>query len=134
MVAFVEWEKFLKELKEVWNNSQEANRLREDYLGMIRCCCACFQSPPSNNTKSFFAVASDPGQHPSLTPDDDVFRHLATIYAQNHPTMHKGAVCRDSSFPGGIVNGAAWYSFSGIKNTPLFIAFIIKLLTPRWNV
>lgn len=27
--------------------------------------------------------------------------------------MHKGIACRDTTFPGGIVNGAAWYSFDG---------------------
>lgn len=55
---------------------------------------------------------------PNLTPDNDVFRYLATAYANLHPTMHHGK----PSCPGpnvqeeflhGIVNGAARKSLSG---------------------
>lgn len=67
-------------------------------------------------------------QHPSLTPDDDVFKHLATIYAQNHPRMHNGTECHDTSFPGGIVNGAAWYSFDGIKELTISTLFFLIYL------
>ncbi|XP_054258400.1 carboxypeptidase M-like isoform X2 [Macrosteles quadrilineatus] len=51
----------------------------------------------------------------SLTPDDDVFKHLARVYAQKHPTMHKGRACPGTKvvFPGGITNGAAWYPLTG---------------------
>ncbi|XP_045474110.1 carboxypeptidase D-like isoform X2 [Harmonia axyridis] len=57
---------------------------------------------------------SKPINPPSLTPDDDVFRHLATVYANNHLTMHKGVICDNGKkFKGGITNGAAWYPFSG---------------------
>ncbi|KAK9873380.1 hypothetical protein WA026_022185 [Henosepilachna vigintioctopunctata] len=57
---------------------------------------------------------SHPINPPSITPDDDVFKHLATVYAQNHLTMHKGIVCDDGKkFTNGITNGAAWYMFSG---------------------
>lgn len=51
----------------------------------------------------------------SLSPDDDVFKHLASTYANNHLTMHKGRPCKDDAqgFPGGITNGAAWYSVTG---------------------
>ncbi|RZB41385.1 carboxypeptidase D-like, partial [Asbolus verrucosus] len=54
-------------------------------------------------------------QPPSLTPDDDVFKHLANVYAQNHLTMHQGKSCTGENieFEGGITNGAAWYPFSG---------------------
>lgn len=52
---------------------------------------------------------------PSLTPDDDVFKHLALTYAQNHPTMSRGLACKAGtpSFPNGITNGAAWYPLTG---------------------
>ncbi|KAL3269149.1 hypothetical protein HHI36_008229 [Cryptolaemus montrouzieri] len=53
---------------------------------------------------------------PSLTPDDDVFKHLATTYSRNHPKMKENR-CEDgsiaNSFKNGITNGAAWYSFTG---------------------
>lgn len=85
--------------------------------------------------ENFFVTASYPGQNPSLTPDDDVFKHLATVYAQNHPTMHKGTECHDTSFPGGIVNGAAWYSFDGTDDSTTPISHIHVFFDNfRWNV
>lgn len=54
------------------------------------------------------------GQY-SLTPDDDVFRHLALVYSLNHKDMHLGIACRDGTpgFPNGTTNGAAWYPLTG---------------------
>ncbi len=55
----------------------------------------------------------EPEENP--TPDDDVFRHLATVYAKNHATMWMGTPCKQNmeKFPGGIVNGAKWYTVIG---------------------
>lgn len=54
---------------------------------------------------------------PSLTPDDDVFRHLSLVYAGNHAKMSRGVACKSSastpSFQNGITNGAAWYPLTG---------------------
>ncbi|XP_017779456.1 PREDICTED: carboxypeptidase D-like, partial [Nicrophorus vespilloides] len=53
---------------------------------------------------------------PSLTPDDDVFRHLSLSYARKHSTMVKGCQYKDNTekvFKDGITNGAEWYSFTG---------------------
>ncbi|XP_045473624.1 carboxypeptidase D-like isoform X2 [Harmonia axyridis] len=61
---------------------------------------------------------STPEKFPSLTPDNDVFQHLARTYARNHPKMKIG-LCEDDTkpqtpyFEDGITNGAAWYSFTG---------------------
>ncbi|XP_045473619.1 carboxypeptidase D-like [Harmonia axyridis] len=61
---------------------------------------------------------STPEKFPSLTPDNDVFQHLARTYARNHPKMKIG-LCEDDTKPQtpyfeyGITNGAAWYSFTG---------------------
>ncbi|GFT10954.1 carboxypeptidase D [Nephila pilipes] len=54
----------------------------------------------------------------SKSPDDEVFRRLASIYSNKHPTMHLGEPCKgqgklNESFPGGITNGAAWYNVPG---------------------
>ena len=50
----------------------------------------------------------------SKSPDDDVFRSLATTYARHHPTMWKpGPVCGGDKFEGGITNGAKWYNVAG---------------------
>ncbi|CAL1265427.1 unnamed protein product [Larinioides sclopetarius] len=44
----------------------------------------------------------------SKSPDDVVFRQLATVYSQVNIS------CKlNESFPGGITNGAAWYSVAG---------------------
>ena len=53
--------------------------------------------------------------HNSKSPDDDIFRYLATIYASNHANMYLGDICRGDSFPGGITNGANWYDVPGKK-------------------
>jgi len=37
----------------------------------------------------------------SAAPDDKLFRHLATTYANSHTTMHSSI-----EFPNGITNGA----------------------------
>ncbi|CAN7947438.1 unnamed protein product, partial [Ixodes pacificus] len=51
----------------------------------------------------------------SLTPDDDVFKHIAKVYSYNHTNMYLGAPCPSNgqSFPNGITNGAAWYTLEG---------------------
>ncbi|CAG9836901.1 unnamed protein product [Diabrotica balteata] len=52
---------------------------------------------------------------PSLTPDDDVFKHLAISYATNHGKMSRGVSCKTSrtAFRRGITNGAEWYPLTG---------------------
>ena len=55
----------------------------------------------------------------SLTPDDDVFQHLAHVYASRNPTMKKGDQCKDKmDFPNGITNGYAWYPLRGGSPPP----------------
>ncbi|XP_073336343.1 carboxypeptidase M [Pagrus major] len=50
----------------------------------------------------------------SISPDDDVFIHLAKVYSHSHGTMHRGNVCGDSRpFLDGITNGYQWYPLSG---------------------
>jgi len=50
----------------------------------------------------------------SLTPDDQTFRALASLYANRHKSMFKGSgLCHDDNFPGGITNGAEWYIVKG---------------------
>uniref|UniRef100_A0A8D9DVC0 Carboxypeptidase M n=1 Tax=Cacopsylla melanoneura TaxID=428564 RepID=A0A8D9DVC0_9HEMI len=52
---------------------------------------------------------------PSLTPDDDVFKHLALTYSRNHPEMAAGLACKSNTpaFKQGITNGAQWYPLTG---------------------
>merc|ERR1712203_86812 len=50
----------------------------------------------------------------SLTPDDQTFRALASLYATRHKSMFKGSgLCHEDNFPGGITNGAKWYIVKG---------------------
>ncbi|KAK1906728.1 Carboxypeptidase M [Dissostichus eleginoides] len=52
----------------------------------------------------------------SVSPDDDVFNHLAKVYSHNHASMHHGEQCRDSRpFLEGVTNGYLWYPISGVK-------------------
>lgn len=52
---------------------------------------------------------------PSITPDDDVFKHLSLTYANNHAKMSRGVACKSATptFEQGITNGAAWYPLTG---------------------
>ncbi|KAK1790587.1 hypothetical protein P4O66_014463 [Electrophorus voltai] len=50
----------------------------------------------------------------SITPDNDVFVHLASTYSLSHRNMHKGNSCPDSKdFTNGITNGYRWYPLRG---------------------
>ncbi|XP_064459226.1 mucin-5AC-like isoform X2 [Ornithodoros turicata] len=51
----------------------------------------------------------------SVTPDDDVFQHLARVYSFNHAYMYLGTPCSSDrqSFTNGTTNGAAWYPLAG---------------------
>ncbi|KAF7694075.1 carboxypeptidase M isoform X1 [Silurus meridionalis] len=50
----------------------------------------------------------------SITPDNDVFVHLAKTYSVNHASMQKANKCYDSKdFTDGITNGYSWYPLEG---------------------
>ncbi|XP_045896662.1 carboxypeptidase M [Micropterus dolomieu] len=50
----------------------------------------------------------------SITPDEDVFVHLAKVYSYNHASMHLGDSCNDGRpFIDGITNGYQWYPLEG---------------------
>lgn len=50
----------------------------------------------------------------SVSPDDDVFIHLAKTYSFTHKSMHNGNSCYDSKdFKDGITNGFNWYPLKG---------------------
>ncbi|XP_015121016.1 carboxypeptidase M isoform X2 [Diachasma alloeum] len=68
--------------------------------------------PFDNTPNSLFQSYSST---PSISPDDDVFRHLSLTYAQNHGSMYLGKACSASrpGFKDGITNGAEWYPLTG---------------------
>ncbi|CAK1541831.1 unnamed protein product [Leptosia nina] len=49
----------------------------------------------------------------STTPDDGVFKHLASVYASANEDMHKGDACEPEKFSNGLTNGAFWYTVKG---------------------
>ncbi|KAF2367487.1 Peptidase M14 carboxypeptidase A [Trinorchestia longiramus] len=67
-----------------------------------------FDNSPNTLFQQFYS-------NPSLTPDDDVFRHLAETYSFNHATMHLGLPCKPgaAAFSNGTTNGAQWYPLTG---------------------
>ncbi|XP_037938393.1 carboxypeptidase D isoform X2 [Teleopsis dalmanni] len=68
--------------------------------------------PYDNTPNSMFQTYASA---PSLTPDDDVFKHLSLVYAKNHAKMSRGVACKSATpaFENGITNGAAWYPLTG---------------------
>ncbi|UYV76104.1 CPM [Cordylochernes scorpioides] len=73
---------------------------------------AVVASYPFDNLPSYALLTG--GNSP--TPDDDIFRHIATVYASSHRTMAKERPCRQDSrfhFINGTTNGAQWYPLSG---------------------
>ncbi|XP_062537827.1 carboxypeptidase D-like isoform X4 [Armigeres subalbatus] len=74
---------------------------------------ALVASYPYDNTPN--AIFNSYVSQPSLTPDDDVFKHLSLTYANNHAKMSQRVACKSASpsFENGITNGAAWYPLTG---------------------
>lgn len=72
------------------------------------------------------AFHSDQGLY-SKSEDDSLFRYLALVYSQNHPTMKLGKPnctnAMEETFEDGITNGAAWYDVPGEK-VPLALHMI----------
>ena len=74
---------------------------------------ALVASYPFDNTPN--SIFSSVLSTPSLTPDDDVFKHLAGAYSFNHGRMFTGEPCKVGApqFENGTTNGAAWYPLTG---------------------
>merc|ERR1719510_811315 len=74
---------------------------------------ALVSSYPFDNTPN--SIFSSVLSSPSLTPDDDVFKHLASTYSLNHARMYLGEPCKVGAptFRNGTTNGAAWYPLTG---------------------
>lgn len=59
-----------------------------------------------------FRSPGAPRDSPNPTPDEEVFRHLASTYATTHSNMFRSPQCQEF-FDGGITNGAEWIAVSG---------------------
>lgn len=76
---------------------------------------ALVASYPFDNKANPGLLTNFRGYQPSLTPDDDTFKHLATSYSFNHRRMSTSPPCYagDARFVNGTTNGAAWYYLAG---------------------
>jgi carboxypeptidase D len=69
----------------------------------------------------------------SASPDDDIFRAIATTFASANPTM-----LASKEFPGGITNGAQWYILYGgmqdwnYLNTHSDMEITVELSNTKW--
>lgn len=74
------------------------------------------------------AVFQNYASQPSLTPDDDVFKHLSLTYANNHAKMSRGVACKSATpqFEQGITNGAQ-VSTTHITNRSIYPCHILTL-------
>ncbi len=77
---------------------------------------------PQSRSEAFPGISQISQIAPTLTkkyaqaPDDSYFKFVSELYATNHGTMSSGVTCPLSgseSFPGGVTNGAEWYSAPG---------------------
>lgn len=68
---------------------------------------ALVASYPFDNKGNAGILTNFVGYQESATPDDDVFRHLATSYSFNHRRMRNAPPCfpGDNAFPNGTTNG-----------------------------
>lgn len=57
--------------------------------------------------------ANGSNSHNEITPDHDVFYHLARTYAKKHAVISHRAECDDPSFRDGVTNGNKWYPIRG---------------------
>lgn len=71
---------------------------------------------PFDDLAKNFMLNADPKTERNPTEENDIFKHLATIYAISHRKMYQGKPCPSfirESFPEGITNGADWYAVTG---------------------
>lgn len=71
---------------------------------------------PFDDSPKDFAAQADPKTVRNPTEENEIFKYLASTYANSHRKMYKGQPCPSflmESFPDGITNGADWYSVTG---------------------
>lgn len=75
-------------------------------VGLAGCCIAVLHIGCGH--RSVCRASQDRKTHYSSCPDDEAYKHLATVYANSNPQMKASR-----EFPGGITNGAGWYPLFG---------------------
>ena len=62
----------------------------------------------------------------AMCDDDDVFRHLASTYANNHPTMANGKGCEDDVI--GIEENPKMKNFYGVERFEGIFSLLLLIL------
>ena len=78
---------------------------------------ALVASYPFDNTPN--SILSSVLSTPSLTPDDDVFKHLAGVYSFNHGRMFAGEACKVTSSALPSLGGLNIYLSSSGGSSPV---------------
>lgn len=71
---------------------------------------------PFDDSPKDFLSNSDPKTQKNPTEENEIFKYLASTYANAHRSMYQGKPCPSfirESFPEGITNGADWYAVTG---------------------
>lgn len=71
---------------------------------------------PFDDSAKDFLSSTDPKTIMNPTEENEIFKHLASVYATSHRKMYQGKPCPSfirESFPEGITNGADWYAVTG---------------------
>lgn len=70
---------------------------------------------PFDDAAKDFQPHHDTRPLPNLSQDNELFKHLAKVYSNKHPTMHLSPKCPmfNDTFAEGITNGAQWYPVTG---------------------
>lgn len=76
-----------------------------------------------------FVSGSELQEGLSISPDDDVFVHLAKTYSYSHSEMHNRNSCYDSQdFTHGITNGYYWYPLPGKRVVSISLVIVHESL------
>lgn len=71
---------------------------------------------PFDDSPKDFQSGADPKTVRNPTEENEIFKYLASTYANSHRKMYQGKPCPSyirESFPDGITNGADWYAVTG---------------------
>lgn len=71
---------------------------------------------PFDDSPKDFMSNADPKTVMNPTEENEIFKHLASVYATSHRKMYQGKPCPSfirETFRDGITNGADWYSVTG---------------------
>ena len=67
----------------------------------------------------------------SMSPDDDIFRHLSSLYSNAHDNMYLNNA---GGFVNGTTNGANWYPINGRRINTKTSGFVCVTMAVESNI